>query len=259
MKRSIREEKCIGCGKCVADCVNGYIELNEREDGTKVAAFSEKGRCLDCGHCNAICPQGAITGGDNLINPDHEPDVIEKLMSEKRTIRKYLKGESISQVGLDRIIYAAQTAPTDRNRQSARVILVKDTLPEVYQKALDYLVEEVEKTGTINPLYASTMKLNNNRDEILWNAEYLVVLAGRPGSITDAVIAAERMQLEAAYHGIGTAYRGDMKTAINSREDLKNLLGIKSREEVLVCFAMGMTDLKYYRPAVKNNHKIEYR
>ena len=255
--RVIDTEKCIGCGKCVNDCINQYLILISYENGKKKASFKERGRCLECGHCNAICPQNAISGGKIEEYVDREDDVLA-LMGSKRTVRSYIKGGVIPSGQLDRIVLAGHSAPTDRNRKSARILLIKDILPQVYNTALDYLVAEVQKTGTINPLYVPTMNLDSKRDEVLWNAEYLVAFVGLPSSLIDASISAERMQLEAASLSIGTAYRGDMKTAINNVSELRELLGIRSNEEVLITFTMGKTNLKYLRPAIKKNRKVKY-
>ncbi len=253
----IDTEKCIGCGQCVQDCVNQYLVLVEDSEGHKKATFKERGRCLECGHCNAICPQGAITGGKAEFECDSK-DSLLTLMATKRTVRHYEKDSTIDQEAIDRIIMAGQTAPTERNRKSARMLLIKDILPQVYKTALDYLVAEVQKAGTINPLYVPTMNLDSKREEVLWNAEYLVAFVGLPSNLIDASISAERMQLEAASLGIGTAYIGDMKTAINNVPELRELLGIRSNEDVLITFTMGKTNLKYLRPAIKKNRKVEY-
>ncbi len=256
--RTIDTNRCMGCGLCATDCVNNYIELIADSSGSNKASFSKSGRCLECGHCNAICPKEAISGGKMEV-VETQNDQLLSLMAAKRTVRKYIKGSSIERLDLDRIITAAQSAPTNRNRRSARIVLVKERLPEVYNKCLDYLVDEVQRTGRINPLYVPTMRMNENRNEILWNAEYLVLFIGLKQSIIDAAIAAERMQLEAWTLGIGTAYRGDIQSSINNIEELRNILDIKSNEETLVAFAMGRTDLRYLRPAVKNNRKVVYK
>ncbi len=255
--RVIDSTKCIGCGKCVNDCINQYLILTEDADGKKHAAFKERGRCLECGHCNAICPQGAIEGGAAIT--DIEGDELLQLMAAKRSVRHYDKKHEIEQSVLDKIILAGQSAPTDRNRKTIRLILIKQDLPLIYNRALDWLVAEVEKTGPINPIYAPTMALNAKRDEVLWNAEYLVAIVGLPANVTDAAIAAERMQLEAWKFGVGSCYRGDMKNAINNVDELREELGIKKNEECLVTFAMGHTPLRYCRPAMKQLKKVEYR
>ncbi len=256
--RVIDLEKCIGCGKCVNDCVNQYLILAENADGKTKATFKERGRCLECGHCHAVCPQRAISGG-KIEELEGCTDELLMLMATKRTVRHYRKDAVIPQDAIDRIIMAGHSAPTDRNRKSARMILIKEELPQIYNRALDWLVEEVERTGRINPLYMPTMELNSKRDEVLWNAEYLVAFVGLPASLTDAAIASERMQLEAWSLGVGTGYRGDMKNAFNHVAALREILGIKVNEECLVTFAMGLTDRKYLSPAVKRNRKVEFR
>ncbi len=53
---TIDEEKCTGCGKCVAPCAEGAIEII---DG-KAKVVSED-LCDGMGYCIGICPEGAIT------------------------------------------------------------------------------------------------------------------------------------------------------------------------------------------------------
>ena len=256
--REVNSEKCIGCGKCVKDCITNYLTLAEDCNGLYKASFKERGRCIDCGHCNAICPQRAITGGKIDELKECKDDLL-RLMGTKRTVRHYIRDAEIPQDKLERIIMAGQSAPTEKNRKSARVLLIKSELKDIYNKALDWLVAEVERTGPINPNYASTIAMDKNRDEILWDAEYLVTFVGLPSSLTDASIASERMQLEAWNLGVGSGYRGDMKDAINNVEELREALGIKKNEECLVTFAMGITSQKYLSPAIKTNRKVEFR
>ncbi|MCK4936975.1 MAG: 4Fe-4S binding protein [Methanosarcinales archaeon] len=53
---TIDEDKCTGCGKCVAPCAEGAIQII---DG-KAKVMSEE-LCDGMGYCIGICPEGAIT------------------------------------------------------------------------------------------------------------------------------------------------------------------------------------------------------
>ena len=83
----IDETKCIGCGKCVSDCVTHYLVMSEDENGKRKPTFNNRSRCIDCGHCNAICPQGAVSGG-NVIT-EMENDELLQLMASKRSMNPH--------------------------------------------------------------------------------------------------------------------------------------------------------------------------
>jgi ferredoxin len=251
--RTIDKSKCIGCGKCVADCVCNYLIINEAGK----ASCKQRARCIDCGHCTAICPQGAIIGGKAAYQIEGQ-DALLDVMARKRSVRHYVKGAAIGPSVLNKILLAAQSAPTEKNRKSARILMIKESLPFVYNKALDYLVEEVKKTGPINPLYTPTLEMDAQRENVLWNAEFLVAFVGIPARVVEAPMAAERMQLVASQYQVGSVYRGDMKDAINHSAELRQFLQIKENEEVLIAFAMGMTDLNYRLPAVKTNRPVHF-
>lgn len=252
--KEIDYSKCIGCLKCTGVCPTNYIEASEADE-RQTPKIKDRGRCLNCRHCEAICPVGAVT--DSAIEKtDSADDELLNLFNRKRTHRKYIKGSEITKEQMELLNMSAQSAPTDRNRKTVRLIYVKELLPEAYNSALDFLVERVQKAGQIDPLYVPTMSLDSKRDEILWDAEYLVLGVGSKQYQADAVIMAERIQLMAERLGLGTGYRGDMKEAINSVDELRKLLSIKSNEEVLISFALGVPEDVYVRPGNKELHKI---
>lgn len=257
-ERVIDYNNCVGCGLCVNDCVNHYLQLVVDDKGKKIAHFLDRGRCINCGHCNAICPQNAIKGGE-LVEFLYDSDSLLLLMASKRSIRKYNRDSNISETVLNKILFAGETAPTGGNRKSSKIILVKEQLVNIYNKILDFLVEDVVKKGPISPLYVPIMRLNENREDVLWNAEYLVLFVGAPSAVIDSAIAAERMQLEAHSLGVGTVYRGDLLAGINNVPEIRDLLEIRKNESALVAFAMGNTMIKYQREAIKNNHKVIYK
>jgi len=50
----VDQEKCDGCGECVAACAVDAIQL---VDGKSVV---DDEACVECGACEAVCPTGAI-------------------------------------------------------------------------------------------------------------------------------------------------------------------------------------------------------
>ena len=50
----IDEEKCNGCGKCLAVCPQSCIEAE-----TLPASILQE-HCLHCGNCYDVCPAGAV-------------------------------------------------------------------------------------------------------------------------------------------------------------------------------------------------------
>ena len=53
---TVDRERCVGCGRCVADCA--FKALKSDADGRPV--MGEASRCMRCQHCFAICPTGAV-------------------------------------------------------------------------------------------------------------------------------------------------------------------------------------------------------
>lgn len=56
----VLEDKCIGCGRCVRDCPDGNLVM---EDGK--ARFVRGSHCLKCMRCISVCPVDAILFGES--------------------------------------------------------------------------------------------------------------------------------------------------------------------------------------------------
>ncbi len=52
----VDEEKCIGCGLCIAACPMKILDV---EDG--ICVIKKVFMCLECGSCMRECPEDAIT------------------------------------------------------------------------------------------------------------------------------------------------------------------------------------------------------
>lgn len=77
----VDREKCVACGKCVAECPKHLIELIPYTAATKVGCSSrDKGKevrlackvgCIGCMLCTKQCETGAITVEDHLARIDY--------------------------------------------------------------------------------------------------------------------------------------------------------------------------------------------
>ncbi len=78
----VDKEKCVACGKCVATCPKGLIELvpykaqhkvscNSRDVGKTVKQVCSSG-CIGCRLCVKTCEDGAITVENNIAKIDYE-------------------------------------------------------------------------------------------------------------------------------------------------------------------------------------------
>lgn len=55
MPASVDENKCTGCGACVAECPAGAISLDDQG-----IAVVDKEKCTGCGRCAKACPVEAV-------------------------------------------------------------------------------------------------------------------------------------------------------------------------------------------------------
>ncbi|HOO47190.1 MAG TPA: mercury methylation ferredoxin HgcB [Deltaproteobacteria bacterium] len=54
---NLDEEKCIGCGTCIAVCPHAVFSMN----GDKCVRITDHDACMECGACALNCPTDALT------------------------------------------------------------------------------------------------------------------------------------------------------------------------------------------------------
>jgi nitroreductase/NAD-dependent dihydropyrimidine dehydrogenase PreA subunit len=154
-KITIDQEKCKGCGNCVATCPMGYLEVF-----SKSARVIEGGTCFGCSNCMAVCKEGAIiqTGFYNvsqglfktmLLHPEdgypNPPAVdgiegmtqVEEVIYNRRSNRLFKK-DPVPDALLRRVIEAGRFAPSAGNNQPWAFLVIND------RKEMDGLVPLVE-------------------------------------------------------------------------------------------------------------------
>jgi nitroreductase/Pyruvate/2-oxoacid:ferredoxin oxidoreductase delta subunit len=151
----VNDEKCSGCGRCVATCPIQLLILNSDKkcrSNDRYDAF----RCITCQNCVAVCGADAITisgayrvhagfwknddlfdrpmtypdplGGGALTNVETSADHLmetEKVIYNRRSIRLYKK-QQVPKELISRIIEAGRFAPSAGNNQPWKFIVIQN-------------------------------------------------------------------------------------------------------------------------------------
>ena len=127
----IDERYCIGCGRCVDDCVGANLEV----EGVTARV---KGLCILCGHCVAVCPTGAVSiPSYDMADVETcvpagaavDPRTMLRVVKSRRSVRDYLPN-TIEQDTLRLVLEAGRYTATAKNAQGCRFIVVQDELDE---------------------------------------------------------------------------------------------------------------------------------
>ncbi len=160
----VDEEKCTGCGRCVATCPTQVLELRDKVAGAS-HRYKEH-RCITCQNCAAVCPVDAIRiegdyrvhkgffknddlfqGGKTMPQPiseyrdrdfrDYEDELTEteRVIYKRRSVRLF-KNKTVSREMIERIIEAGRFAPSAGNNQPWKFVVIdnRDAIDEIDRK-----------------------------------------------------------------------------------------------------------------------------
>lgn len=246
---NISKELCIGCGKCVDDCVSKSLYLDDNK-----AVYT--GNCIHCGHCVAICPTNSVE------IPEYDMDDVQKLsdmknhlhietllnaIKSRRTIRHF-KNKKIEIEKIDNIIQAGRYTATAVNYQACRFIVVQNKLQEFkniiwdeLDHALNNNIEEVKHFRKF-----LDMKKEQDVDFLFRNAPAVVYIAAK--NLWDAGLAAQNMELAAVSQGLGMMYNGYLTRLTGLSDRAQEFLKTEEKP-IAVCMLLGYPDVKYVRTA----------
>lgn len=148
--------------------------------------------------------------------------VIEEIL-KRRSIRKYLP-KAIEQEKLMRVMEAGRKAPTSRNAQQWKVIVVND--PELKG-------EIVDESSPHQPFLKEAPVL---LVACGYNTEY-VMKCGHPAYLIDVSIVLDHISLQAAREGLGTCWIGSF-----FQEPVKRVLKIPNHVEIVQLMSLGYPD-----------------
>ena len=271
MEISIRES-CIRCGRCVKVCPS---QIFEQEGAGAPVTLCNPGSCIVCGHCVAACPTGSVAheafppervhAADYAALPT--PEQVELLMAVRRSNRA-LKRTPVPQEMLDRIVAAADRAPTASNARQLGYTLVTD--PEKLRGITEYTLgvfgklEKRLRSPLVRPWLSRIVpevyryvpvferlrrEYAEGRDRVLRGATAVLFIhapkENRFGA-EDANLACQNASLMAEALGVSQIYMGFVLTAL--RQDraarLNGMLGLEGRR-ICAAMAFGMPQFRY--------------
>jgi nitroreductase len=136
-----------------------------------------------------------------------------KAILERRSIRKYVKGEKIPEEMFQKLLEAARLAPSGRNKQDWSLVIVED--PEIKQELVPAC----------------------NNQNFVGNTSIVIAGIVDPSwkwCDVDLTIAFEHIVLEAVELGLGTCWIGSFE-----EDKVKKVLNVPSKLRVTVLLTVG--------------------
>lgn len=265
-------DNCIRCSRCVKVCPS-KIFVQEEPRGPVTLHHPQS--CIVCGHCVAACPVDAVVheafppervhAADYAALPT--PEQLELLLAVRRSNR-VLTQRPVPQEMLDRIIAAADRAPTATNARQLGYTLVTEPaalrlISEYTLRVFGRIVRRLDNP-IIRPLlrrvapgiyrYVPVFKSMQRdyaagKDRILRGATAVLLIHAPEESrfgAEDANLAYQNASLMAEALGVSQIYMGFVLTAVRQDKGrrLNELLGLRGRR-ICAVMALGMPEFRY--------------
>lgn len=261
---TINSSTCIGCGKCVKDCIAQNITIKDSK-----ASVSKD--CFLCGHCVAVCPTGAVTIPEyemadvetyNKETFTLNPENVLHTIKFRRSIRDYKNGP-VEQEKLNQILQAGRYTATAKNNQDCCFVFVQEELDTLKEKIWSYIDKSTsmprkELTEELKPyaLFNLRRKKDPSDDYLFRNAPVIVYITS--DWPLDAGLAAQNMELMSTSLGLGMLYDGFLSRISDANEELKEWLGIKGKT-IKACMLLGYPNVTYARTAPRRDAQVIWK
>ena len=128
----VSEERCTGCGICVAECpVNAIVQ---KEDG--VAEIIEV-ECIRCGDCHDVCPEEAVRHDSERI-----PQEVAENLRWVRKLLGHFDGAEEQSAFMERMVRFFKKEKQVSERTLAALAAAGDKPGEALEKAIGELGKE---------------------------------------------------------------------------------------------------------------------
>ena len=248
----INKDLCVGCGKCVRDCVSQKLQL---VDGKAQFMYE---RCIGCGHCYAICPTGAVTMTKfgEVAEESVEPyDILEsekllKFMKSRRTVR-FFKDQKVGEEDILKILEAGRYCPTGTNAQDFTFTVITEKLSFFENEAVKFF-RKLQKMGGPLSKYIKNTTIDDN---FFFKKAPLVIVVNGKGK-TSPCLASSYMELMAESLGLGVLYSGFFIATTKFSKKISKALNTPEGYKPVTCLVIGYPDVEYVRIPPRNEAKI---
>ncbi len=285
MEITIRES-CIRCGHCVKVCPS---KIFRQAAATEPVEVCHPDNCIVCGHCVAVCPTDSVSHAEFPASKVHRidkaalptPEQVELLIASRRSNRA-MTDRPVPQEYLDRIIAAANRAPTATNAQNLGYTLVTDprllrgiteitfaVFGKIIRKAENPFVKPILKRIIPDayryiPVFRSMRREYDEKgvNRILRGGTAVLVIhapkSSRYGS-NDANLAYQNASLMAESLGVSQVYMGFVMSAMlqDRGNALQKMLGLAPDRRIGAIMALGMPQFRYPNYVDRKEAEVE--
>jgi len=290
MSRTIKQELCEKCRRCMEICPCHVIGINQNQEVHFIR--ERESICLNCGQCMAICSTKAITVnglsyGENVFDlPENKVDyeAFMDFLANRRSFRNF-RNKAVPDSMLQKIVDSISFAPYGAAPEKVHITIINGrekieaALPFI-SKFLDDIVRWIENPlasfiirnknsqetfNTLkNHLYPISKSGNYNPelgDRITRGAPALILLHAEKGAeehTNNALIYATYMNLAAHSLGLGATMIGIVPAAINKVAEVKEIFQIPKEHESTASLILGYPKYRYKRAIKRNQHAVEW-
>jgi NAD-dependent dihydropyrimidine dehydrogenase PreA subunit len=248
----IDKNKCIGCAKCVKDCVASALFI---ENGK---AKLREG-CIECGHCYAVCPTGAVDMpaydtsicGETVSLSELDSEQFLNALKSRRTIRQY-KDIPVEKEKIDMILEAGRYAPTGANSQNVAFTVLGSKQDEIERECV-----KLFRAGVgIGSKFSKSLKNQNIDDNFFFKGAPLVIVVSGSNKI-NSTLASAYMELTANTLGLGVLYSGFFCACERISPKIRKELKLPMGHRAITCMIIGYPNVEYKRIAPRKPLKAK--